>query len=50
MFQWIQIPVSEALLLQHEGKILKDSGCHYKDQDTGSDMVEYHIDACEIFQ
>ena len=44
------IPASEALLLQHEGKILKDSGYHYKDQDTGSDMVEYHADACEIFQ
>ena len=38
------------MLLQHEGKILKDSGYHYKDQDTGSDMVEYHIDACENFQ
>ena len=46
---WIQVPASEALLLQHEGKILKDSGYHYKDQDTEPNMGEYSIDACEIF-
>jgi len=49
MFCWIQIPLEEAELLEEQGMIPQKSRFHYKDESTGIDMVEYHVDACKVF-
>ena len=49
MFRWIQIALEEAALLEEQGMIPRQSGFHYKDESTGIDMVEYHVDACKVF-
>ena len=50
MFRWIQIPLLEALKLEEDGKVPKHTGYWYQDSTTGDAIVEYHVDACTIFQ
>ena len=49
MFRWIQISKQESDELQTNGMLPKSSGYHYTDN-SGVDMVEYHVDSCETFQ
>ena len=50
MFRWIQITKQEASDLKDEGIIAKKGGYHYNHPETGVDMVEYHVDTCNLFQ
>jgi hypothetical protein len=50
MFCWIQISLQEALELEKEGKIPKQTGYHYCHPETDKAMIEYHVDTREMFQ
>jgi hypothetical protein len=47
--RWIQLPLSEALELEEQKLIPKNSGYRYRD-DKGDSMVELHIDSCHKFE
>jgi len=49
MFRWIQVPKKEAIKLEEQGKVLKNTGFEYILQ-NGELMVKYHMDACDEFQ
>lgn len=49
MHCWIQIPLSDNTEIVELGKLIKDSGYKYLD-DTGLEMVEYHVDTLGDFQ
>ena len=49
MHRWVQIPLSESISLAESGKIIKNSGYMYTDE-SGTEMVEYHIDTLPEFQ
>jgi hypothetical protein len=50
MLRWIQIEETEANELQEREVIPNETGYKYKDQLTGREMVEYHVDDCDLFQ
>ncbi len=37
-------------MLESENKIPKKTGYRYFDKETGANMVEYHVDTCNLFQ
>ena len=47
--RWIQISLEESKELEKKGLAPADSGYRYSD-DNHQDMVEYHVDASQIFQ
>ena len=49
MHRWIQVSVEEAKQLQEKHKFLFKSGHFYTDEQTGKEMVEYHVNTCEHF-
>ena len=49
MFRWIHISKEESDTLQMNNTLPKNSGYHYTDE-SGRNMVEYHVDSCKIFQ
>jgi hypothetical protein len=50
MYQWIHITEKDALTLIEKGLLPKNSGYHYRDNNTDVPMVEYHVDTHEMFQ
>jgi len=50
MFQWIQLLLEEAECLEKNGMIQENTGYHYKGPTAGVNMVEYHVDICNLFQ
>ena len=49
MHKWIQVSVKEVKQLQEKHKFILKSGHFYTDIQTGTEMVEYHVDTCDHF-
>jgi len=44
MHQWAQLPATQVTELEESGEIMPGSGYQYKDETTGVDILEYHVD------
>ena len=48
MFHWVQVPLDVAKKLEDDSTVMKGGGYRYCDDETNTQMVEYHVETFDV--